>query len=122
MVFVIGILADQSHAESAHEAGDSRTDDVAAQKLFKGAQYGVIIERAALDHDMFAQFGRIFYFDDLVQGIFDDRVGKAGGDIGEGCPFFLGLFDLGIHEDGAAGTQVNRAFGKECRFGKFFDG
>ena len=72
MILVIGIFADQAHAEGAHEAGNGRTDDVTAQQFFERAQYGVIIERTALDYDVSAQFGWIFYFDDLIQGVLDD--------------------------------------------------
>ena len=67
---------------------------------------------------MIAQlFGRA-QAQNLVEGIADDGVAEAGSDIGNACAFLLGLLHLGIHEDSAAGPQINRLFGKECRLHK----
>ena len=47
-------------AVGTHEAGDVRTDDILVQQLFHVPQHGVVVERAALHHDMVAQFVGIF--------------------------------------------------------------
>ncbi len=55
LLAVIAFSGDQSGAESTHDAGDIGTDDLAVGYLFKAAQYGVVIEGTALDHDVFAE-------------------------------------------------------------------
>lgn len=69
-VFAVGLPANKTHAVGAHEAGNGRTDDFAAQELFKCAQDSVIIEGAALNDNVLAQLGRVFYFNNFIQRIF----------------------------------------------------
>ena len=113
MVFVVSRAADEAHAESSHEAGNGRADDLAAQELFESPQDGVVVESAALDDDVLAELGRVFDLDDFIQGILDDRVREACRDVGQRSPFFLSLLDFGVHEDRAARAQVDRALGQE---------
>ena len=70
---------------------------------------------------MFAQVGCAGDLDNLKQRIFDDGVRKTGGDIRNGSPFLLGLFDVGVHEYGTAGAQVSRILCKESFFRKVDD-
>ena len=128
----IALAGDQSCAEGAHNAGDVRTCDLSAGDGLHTAQNGVIIEGAALDDDISAQLGGIGDLDDLEEGIFDDRVCKACGDVGDIRSFLLRLFDAGIHKYGAARSQVDGMlckqggfceilYGKVKRFGKCLD-
>ena len=122
VVLVIGRAADEAHAEGAHEAGNGRTDDLAAQELFESPQDGVVVESAALDDDVLAELGRVFDLDDFIQGILDDRVREACRDVGQCSPFFLGLLDFGVHEDRAARAQVDGALGQEGGLREVLDG
>ena len=45
----------QSGAEGAHNAGDHRAGDVAAQLLLKGPEHRVVEEGATLNHDVLTQ-------------------------------------------------------------------
>ena len=59
--FLLGLFQRKDGgAVSPHEASDVRTDDVLVQQLFHVPQHGVVVERAALHHDMVAQFVGIF--------------------------------------------------------------
>ena len=59
--------------------------------------------------------------DYLKQSVFDDGVSQAGGDIGDGCTLLLGLFYLGVHEYGTAGSKVDGILGKESRLCEILD-
>ena len=78
----------------------------------------MVIECTALYHDVAAQFGGIGKFDDFIEGVFDDGVGKTCGNIGNGGTLFLRLFHIGVHKHGAASAQINRILGKEGFFCK----
>ena len=118
MVFVVSRAADEAHAESSHEAGNGRADDLAAQELFESPQDGVVVESAALDDDVLAELGRVFDLDDFIQGILDDRVREACRDVGQRSPFFLSLLDFRVHKYCTSCTYINRVLGKKCSFGK----
>ena len=113
---VIALAGDQSRAEGAHNAGDVGTCDLPARDGLHTAQNGIIIEGAALDDDIFAQLGGVGDLDNLEEGILDDRVSQAGGDVGDIRAFLLRLFDTGIHKYGAARSQVD---GMLCEQGRF---
>ena len=112
----------QSRAKSAHQAGDIRAGSVHPGNFLKGSKHRLVVEGAALDNNVPTQILRGCQLDDLVQGIFDDGVGKACGDIGDGGSLLLGLLDVGIHEHRAPGTQVYRRLGKERLLGKALGG
>ena len=122
--FLAGVVAsgNQSRAKSTHQAGDIRTGGVHPGDFLKGSKHRLIVESATLNHDVPTQILRGCQLDDLVQGIFDDGVGKTRGDIGDGGSLLLGLLDVGIHEHRAPGTQVYRSLGKESLLGKALGG
>ena len=118
----ITVTGDQCSTKSTHDAGDVRTNSLAAGNQFKASQYGIIVEGTALYNDFLAQILRICQFDNLQQCILDNGISQSGGDIADFGPFFLSLFDIGIHENGTSGTKVNRMFGKNGNLCKVFHG
>ena len=113
---------DQRRAEGPHDAGDVRADGFHAGQLLKGPQDGLVVEGAALHHHMAAQIGSVRQLDDLEQGVLDDRAGQPGGDVLDGCTLLLGLLDVGIHENGAAGAQIHRRLGEKGLGGEALGG
>ena len=95
---------DQRRAESAHDAGNIRADRLTVRNFFKASKNRVIVESTALHDDIFAEFRSVGDFDHLKERVFDDRVGKPRGDIGDGSPLLLRLFYLGIHKHRTAGA------------------
>ena len=75
----------------------------------------VIVEGSALYNDVLSEITGRSDLDDLKQGILDDRVGEAGGDIRNGSALFLRLFYVGVHEYGTSGSEIHRILGKKCR-------
>ena len=109
----IAFPGDESGAEGTHYAGDIRAGDLHPGYGLKGPEHRFIIEGAALDHNVAAQLGGIGELYDLIKGVFDDGIGKTGGNVLNGGPFLLGLLYVGIHEHGAAGAQIHRVLGKK---------
>ena len=105
---VPAVPCDQRRAESAHDARNVGAGGLHTRDLLKGAQDSLVVKGAALDHDMAAEFFGIGELDDLVQGVFDDRVGKARGDVRHRRAFLLGLLDVGVHEHRAPRPEVHR--------------
>ena len=62
----------QSGAESAHQSGDVRPNNGAADLLLKSTQNGVIEKRAALNDDVFAELCRIVNAQHFVERISDN--------------------------------------------------
>ena len=87
------LLAVQCRAVSAHQARNIRADHLYAHFFFKGAQHGLVIEGAALHHDLAAQLFRAGGADHLVQCILDHADGQACGDILDAGTVLLCLFD-----------------------------
>ena len=112
----------QGRAEGPHDAGDGGAGHVPAQLLLKGPEDRVVEEGAALDHDVLAQVVGGGRPDDLVDGVFHDGDGQAGGDLLHAGPVLLGLLHAGVHKHGAAGTQVHRLLGEQAQLGKVGDG
>ena len=108
----------QRRAKGTHDAGNIGAGGLHAGNLLKGAKHRLIVEGAALHHDVFAQVGGVCQLDDLVKGVFDDGVGKSCGNILHRRALFLRLLDVGIHEHGAAGAKVDGIFGKQRFLGK----
>ena len=104
---------DQCRAEGAHDAGDVRTYRRAAGDLFKGPEHRVVVKGPSLGHHMAAQIPRLGDLDDFEQGVFDDGIGQACGDVRHRGPFLLGLLDVGVHEDRAALAKVRGIFCKQ---------
>ena len=115
---VIVVPGYQSRAKSAHQAGNVRTSGVDSGNFLKSPKHSLIMEGTALNHDMLAQILRTGQLDDLVQSIFDDRIGKTGRNIRDGGALLLGLLHIGIHKHGAPGSQIHRRFGKQGFFRK----
>ena len=112
-------LGVEGAAEGAHQPGDGRTDDVAADLFLEGAQDGVIVEGATLNDDLFAEVVGVVGADDLVEGVFHDADGKPGRDVFNAGALLLRLLDRRIHEDGAAATEVDGVLGMQAELGKF---
>ena len=110
----------QRRAKGTHDAGNIGAGGLHAGNLLKGAKHRLVVEGAALHHDVFAQVGGVCQLDDLVKGVLDDGVGKSCGNVLHRCALFLRLLDVGIHEHGAAGAEINGIFGEQCLFGKPF--
>ena len=66
------LLGVQGCAIGAHDRRRLRAQNLPHEFLFKGAQYAVVEEGAALNHDVFPQFFRASAAYDLVQSVFDD--------------------------------------------------
>ena len=49
------LLGNEGRTESAHEPRDIRADDLRSGNGFKGPEHRLIVEGAALDHNMAAQ-------------------------------------------------------------------
>ena len=106
--------ADERHSVSTHETRYIGADDVLSQKLFKSTQNSIIVKRSALYNNMFSQIGGSTETDYFVQCIFNDRIAKARGDIGDINSVFLGFPDTGIHENRTTGTEVCRMLCHKC--------
>ena len=116
------VAGEKGGAVGTHRAGDVRADDVAAGEQLEGAQGGVGHEGAALDHAVLPDLVEVAQLDDLEQGVLDDGVREARGHVADGRPLLLGLLDAGVHEDGAAAAQVDRALGARGRLRELLDG
>ena len=117
---VIAFPRHQRRAKGTHDAGNIGAGGLHAGNLLKGAKHRLIVERAALHHDVSAKVGGVGQLDDLVKGVFYDGVGKSRRNILHRGALFLRLLDVGIHEHGAAGAEINGIFGEQCLFGKPF--
>ena len=117
-LFQVQVPGGQGGAEGPHDAGDGGPGHVPAQLLFKGPEHRVVVEGAALDHDVLPQIVGGGGPDDLINGVFHDGGGQAGGDVGHAGPVLLCLLHAGIHEHGAAGAQIHRLLGKQAQLGE----
>ena len=115
---MVALPRHQRRAERAHNAGNVGAGSFHSGDFLKGAKHRLIVERAALHHDVFAQVGGVGQLDDLVKGVLDDGVGKSRGNILHRSTLFLRLLDVGIHEHGAAGAKIDGIFGEQRLFGK----
>ena len=110
---MIALPRHQRRAKGTHDAGNIGAGGLHAGNLLKGAKHRLIVERAALHHDVSAKVGGVCQLDDLVKGILDDGVGKSRRNILHRGALFLGLLDVGIHEHGAAGAEINGMGGEQ---------
>ena len=114
--FLMALAGDQRSTESTHDSGDIRTDGFAAGNLFEASKNRIIVESTTLYNDVFTKFGSIRNLDNLIECIFDNRVSKTCGNIGNLSSFFLCLFNFGIHKYGTSGTKINRMLCKNSSF------
>ena len=114
----VAVAGNQRRAESAHQPGDIRTHRVHAGDALESAQHRLIVEGAALHHDVLAQLAGVGQLDDLEQGVFDDGVGKTGRNVRHRRALLLGLLHVGVHEHGAAGAQIHRMLREQGFVGK----
>ena len=112
----------QGCAEGAHDARDGGAGDVPAQLQLKGPEYRVVVEGAALDHDMLPKIVGGGGTNDLVNGVFYDGDGKTGRDVLHAGSVLLSLLDAGVHKYGAAGAQVYRVLSEQAQLGEVCDG
>ena len=119
---IVPLPGDQGGTEGAHDAGDIRPDHLAVCDLLEGPQDGVIVEGAALDHDVFAELCGRGDLHDLEQCVLDDGVRKTCRDVGDLCALLLGLLHAAVHEHGTAGAEVDGVLCKECGLGKVLHG
>ena len=105
------VAREQGRAVRAHAAGDVRAHGVHAGEQLERTQRGVGHEGAALDDHLAADLLGVAELDDLEQGVLDDGVGQAGGDVAHRGTFLLRLLHAGVHEHGAAAAQVDGAAG-----------
>ena len=102
-----------SRTIGSHESGNIGADDLPMQELFHGAHHSVIVECAALHHNMIAQGSYILELHDLEQRVFDDGKRNACRDVPHLGALFLRLLHLGIHEHRAARAKVYGSLGRE---------
>ena len=114
--FLMAFTGNQCGTEGTHDSGDIRTDGFAAGNLFETSQNCIIVESTTLYNDVSAKFGSIRNLDNLIECIFDNRVGKTCGNIGNLSSLFLGLLYLGIHENSTSGTKIYRMLCKNSSF------
>ena len=115
---VIAVTGDQRRAEGTHQAGDIGTHRLSPGDTLEGPQHGLVVEGAALHHDVMAQLPGVGQLDDLEQRVLDDGVGKAGGNVRHRSALLLGLLHVGVHEHGAAGAQIHRMPGEQGLVGE----
>ena len=94
MTVHIALTGNESSTESPHDSGDIRTNGLAAGNLLEASKHRIIVKRTSLHHDMVSKLGGVGYLNHFKQGIFYDRIGKAGGNVRNLGPLFLGLLDL----------------------------
>ena len=112
---LVMLSGDQCRSERTHDAGDVGADRLAVRDLLKASQNGIIVERAALNDNIFAQLGGIGYLDYLEKGILDNGVCETGGNVGNARTLLLCLFYLGVHENCTARSKIDRMLGEQCR-------
>ena len=121
-VVQVQVPGGQSCAEGTHQPGDGGPGHIPAQLLLKGPQHGVVQEGAALDHDVLPQVVGRGGPDDLVNGVFHNGGGQAGGDVRHAGPVLLGLLHAGVHKHGTPGAQIHRLLGEQPQLGEVGDG
>ena len=111
----------ESRAVSAHQARDNRSNSFYFHFLLKGAQNSVIQKCSALNNDISAKFlgGTRSYY--LIYSVFNYAYRKSRRDVFDGSAIFLRLFYRGIHKNGAAAAEVNRAVSKKTKLGEFLN-
>ena len=114
--FLMAFAGNQCGTESTHDSGNIRTDGFAACNLFEASQNCIIVEGTTLYNDVLAKFGSVRNLDNLIQSIFDNRVSKTCGNIGNLSSLFLRLLYLGIHENSTSGTKIYRMLCKNSSF------
>ena len=112
------IAGEQGRTVGAHAAGDVGTHGMNAGELLKRAQRGIGHKGAALDDYLAADLLGIAQLNDLEQGILDDGIGQAGGDVAHRGAFLLRLLDARVHKDRAAAAQVDGSLSMDGGIGE----
>ena len=115
------LLGVEGGAERAHQPRDAGADHLLARFKLEAAQHGVVEEGAPLHEDVAAKLVRRFGADDLVDGVFDDGGGEAGGDVLDARALLLRLFDRAVHEHRAAAAQLDGMLGEQAELGELVD-
>ena len=114
--FLMAFTGNQCGTEGTHDSGNIRTDGFTACNLFEASKNCIIVEGTTLYNDVLAKFGSVRNLDNLIQSIFDNRVSKTCGNIGNLSSLFLRLLYLGIHENSTSGTKINRMLCENSSF------
>ena len=114
--FLITLPGDKGSTKSTHNTGNIRTDGFTVCNTLEAAEYGIVIEGSTLYYDMASKLCCIGNFDNLIKGVFDNRVGKTCGNICNRCAFLLGLLYFRVHENRTSCTQVNGVLCKKSGF------
>ena len=102
-----------------HQSGDVRADDLQPHFLFKGPEYGFIVEGSALHYNMAAKlFGRRCP-NDLINGVFYNGNRQSRRNIFNGGAILLCLLHTGVHEYRTPAAKVNGPVGKQPQLCKF---
>ena len=112
----------QRSAKCAHDAGNIGANGLRSRHSFEGAENGFIIKCAALNNYVAAKLRGVGELDNLEKGVFDNGVGKAGGNIRKGCSLFLSLLNIGVHENCASCAQIHGIFREYGLLGKGLGG
>ena len=112
------ISGEQGRTIGAHAAGDVGAHGMHAGELLKCAQRGIGHKGAALDDHLAADLLGVSQLNDLEQGILDDGIGQAGGDVAHRGAFLLRLLNARVHKDRAAAAQVDRGLGMDGGVGE----
>ncbi len=115
-MFSAQILCMEGGAKGSHQSGNGRPGYLLSGLLLKAAEDGIVQESPSLHYNMVAQLIRRGNTDHLVQCIFNNAHGQAGGNILYIRTVFLGLFHGGIHEYGAARSEIHRMLCKQAQF------
>ena len=111
---VEALSGDECRSKRAHDACNIGAHNFHACDALEATEHGIVVKGASLYHHMMPQLRGVGELDNLIEGVFDDGVGKSCGDIRHGSALLLRLLYLGIHKYGAAGTKVNGMLREQC--------
>ena len=110
------IVGDERRTVGSHETCNVGTEHVHTRNVFERAQHGIVVERTALHDDFRADVARLTQFNNFEKRVFNNRIRKTRGDVGDGRAFFLRLLDAAVHKYGTPASQVDGLFGEQRPF------
>jgi len=110
------IVGDERRTVGSHETCNVGTEHVHTRNVFERTQHGIVVERTALHDDFRADVARLTQFNNFEKRVFNNRIRKTCGDVGDGRTFFLRLFDAAVHKYGTPASQVDGLFGAQRPF------